>query len=264
MNEKAGLIFRTDEYKKFSKLDGNRSVADGRVAKIKKSIEAVGYIQSPIVVNEKFQIIDGQGRFEALKQLNMPIDYIIVNGAGLNECIALNINLKNWELSDYIDSYASTGNLSYQYLKLLQAEYRKAFEIAVIVNAVDGRVESSNSGLKKGRFVCDEKMYNNARKVLDKDLQILNLLQNTPGTKKYYLMAFNYCLTDNEIDPSRLTAQIKKFAYTLTAAPSMKCALEEFERIYNHSRKGFVYIYNNYQRYNEAKNASYAARHMKK
>lgn len=264
MTEKVNLVFRTNEYGKFRKLDGNRSITDGRVQKIKKSIETVGYISSPIIVNEKFEIIDGQGRVEALKQLDMPIDYIVVKGAGLNECIALNINLKSWTLNDYIDSYAFTGNVSYQYLKQLQVEYRKELDISVIVNAVTGSVDGGNNQLKSGRFFCDERMYNNARKILDTDLQILPSFQMVQGTKKYYFMAFNYCLIDKEIEQARLIKQIKKYGHTLLAAPTMKFALEDFERIYNHSRKTYVYIYNNYQRYNAARNPGYAERRMKK
>ena len=263
MNEKVNTVFRTNEYGKFRKLDGNRSVTDGRVAKIRKSIETVGYIQSPLVVNEKFEVIDGQGRLEALKQLGLPVDYIIVTGAGLQECIALNINLKNWTLMDYVDSYAFTGNTSYQYLKNLHSEFHKWFELGILINAVDGTVESASPKIKNGRFYCDEAAYNNARKVLELDLSILDLFSRISGTKKYYIDAFNYCIRDEEVDTKRLISQLKKMAHTLAPAPTMKCALEEYERIYNHGKKSSVYIYNNYQRYNEERVAAYKARHMR-
>ena len=263
MDKKINTVFQTNEYAKFRKLDGNRSVTDGRVAKIKRSIETVGYIQSPLVVNEKFEVIDGQGRLEALKQLKLPVDYVIVAGAGIQECIALNINLKNWTLMDYIDSYAFTGNTSFQYLKNLHSEFHKWFELATLINAVDGTVESAGPKIKSGTFYCDETLYNNARKTLELDLSIIDLLSRVSGTKKYYINAFNYCTKDVEIDTKRLIAQLKKMGHTLAPAPTMKCALEEYERIYNHGKRSQVYIYNNYQRYNEARLASYKNRHMK-
>ena len=48
----------TNEYEKFKKLKGNRAVTEKRKEKIKKSILKVGYITSPILVNDEFEIID--------------------------------------------------------------------------------------------------------------------------------------------------------------------------------------------------------------
>ena len=39
----------------------------------------MGFIKNPIVVNEKMEIIDGQGRFEVCKEKGLPIYYNIVN-----------------------------------------------------------------------------------------------------------------------------------------------------------------------------------------
>lgn len=78
INEKSNTVFRTKKYSQFKRLDSNRTVKTGRVNKIKQSIEKVGYVQSPIIVNEKMEVIDGQGRLEALKQLQIPVDYIVV------------------------------------------------------------------------------------------------------------------------------------------------------------------------------------------
>ena len=85
MDKITGNVYQTRDYSKFMRLEGNREVVSKRVVKITKSIQQNGYILNPIVVNEKMQVIDGQGRLEALKGLKMPIDYVIAEGAGLNE-----------------------------------------------------------------------------------------------------------------------------------------------------------------------------------
>ena len=41
-------------------IQGNRITSVGRINKIKRSIMQVGYITSPILVNENMEIIDGQ------------------------------------------------------------------------------------------------------------------------------------------------------------------------------------------------------------
>ena len=77
MYKKVGTVYSTTDYDSFAKLEGNRDVLQSRKNIIKESIEERGWIRNPVVVNEKMQIIDGQGRFEALKELGMPIEYVI-------------------------------------------------------------------------------------------------------------------------------------------------------------------------------------------
>lgn len=58
----------TNNYEMFKILAGNRGVSPARVKKIKKSIEDVGYITSPILVNEKMEVIDGQRQIASFKR----------------------------------------------------------------------------------------------------------------------------------------------------------------------------------------------------
>ncbi|MCK5602614.1 hypothetical protein KAR91_12110 [Candidatus Pacearchaeota archaeon] len=67
-----------------------------------------------ILVNEKREIIDGQHRFEVLKELSLPINYIIADGYGLGEVQTLNTNTKNWGNLDYAKGYAILGNEEYK------------------------------------------------------------------------------------------------------------------------------------------------------
>ena len=107
------ITLNTRNYEIFKKLQGNRAVQEDRIKNIINSINEVGYIKSPIVVNEKREVIDGQGRLEAAERLNLPIHYIIVPGIGIEECRAMNINQKSWGLTDYIKSYADMGQESF-------------------------------------------------------------------------------------------------------------------------------------------------------
>ena len=64
-------ILRTNKYEIFKELKGNREISPLRITKIINSIKNVGYIINPIIVNEKMEIIDGQGRLEALRILKI-------------------------------------------------------------------------------------------------------------------------------------------------------------------------------------------------
>ena len=149
--EKIATIYRTNDYGAFKKLDGNREITDAKIARIKKSIEKVGYVMSPICVNEKREIVDGQTRFGALKELNMPVDFYVVNGAGIEECRAMNINQGNWKTEDYIKSYADMGDISYQYLWQAYSKYRR-FGVSVVCLGIKGALLGSKD-LQEGRLL---------------------------------------------------------------------------------------------------------------
>ena len=55
------------------------------------------YLFTVIIVNENYEIIDGQHRFEVIKELNLPLRYIICEGYGF---AAIGKNEKKVEIED--------------------------------------------------------------------------------------------------------------------------------------------------------------------
>lgn len=82
-SRKINTVYLTTNYDQFRVLDGNRAVTATRVNKIKKSIQTVGYIPNPIIINENYEVIDGQGRLQACRELQEPIAFIKVPGIGI-------------------------------------------------------------------------------------------------------------------------------------------------------------------------------------
>lgn len=104
----------TLDYSIFKPLQGNRNVNAIHVKRLKESFQQA-YLLSPIIVNQDFQIIDGQHRFEAAKQMKLPINFIVCNNYSLREVQLLNTNMKNWQREDYLNAYC---DLEYpEYLK---------------------------------------------------------------------------------------------------------------------------------------------------
>ncbi|EOS7807262.1 ParB N-terminal domain-containing protein, partial [Enterococcus hirae] len=100
MSEVIGKIFVTKDYAKFKKLKGNRQIKKNQ--NLEESIKNSG-IMIPIEVNEHFEILDGQNRFELAKKWNQLIPYRILDGSGIQEVIELNSTTKSWTLIDYIN-----------------------------------------------------------------------------------------------------------------------------------------------------------------
>lgn len=124
MADRDSIIQKTKDYKKFDLIAGNRNLIPGHIAKLTTSILQRNMLpQNPIIVNERFQVIDGQHRLEVAKNNDLDVFYIVVPGARLDEIIALNSNNRVWNNMDYINSYASQGDESFIWLKQFIEDY---------------------------------------------------------------------------------------------------------------------------------------------
>ena len=83
-------IQTTKDYGVFKILKGGRAPTEDRINKLVASIEKVGFIPAPVIVNDNMEIIDGACRVAACERLKLPVYYIVQKEAGISESIALN------------------------------------------------------------------------------------------------------------------------------------------------------------------------------
>ena len=87
----------TLDYSVFKLIEHNRQVkVDNRLI---ESIKRKGQLM-PIIVNSRFEVIDGQHRLQVLKMLNKPVDYII-RDLTHQDLIHINAHQKAWSPTDY-------------------------------------------------------------------------------------------------------------------------------------------------------------------
>jgi len=110
--EVVNQVRKTNDYSLFKPLVGNRVVNKLHVKRLKNSFEKT-YLLNPIIVNDKFEIIDGQHRFQSAKELGKPVNFIVAPGYGLREVQILNENMKNWRKEDYLNAYCDLGHPEY-------------------------------------------------------------------------------------------------------------------------------------------------------
>lgn len=261
MKEVIGHIYRTDEYSMFKRLDGNRGIKKTRVKKIKNSINSVGYILSPILVNEKNEVIDGQGRLEALEDLGLPVDFIVTEGAGIEECVAMNIHQTNWTMNDYIDSYSERGNVSYMYLRQLINRFGNLFRLNTICNAVTNMAATPNDALKNGNFVCSGLDYDNAVEALVYLTNFKPIIDKVGGRTEYYYSALLFCFHDQQVDNDRLIEKMTKLQASLIPVANVQQAFDQIEAIYNNKTSNKVYVKTNYRQYLDGKYGWYSKKY---
>ena len=143
-------VYETMDYDKFSFIRGNRPVNESHVSNIMKSMKD-GELISPIIVNEKKQITEGQHRFTSWKRLGRPVKYIVGKGYGIKETQAYNSNQKNWSVDTVVQSYAELGYKDYA--KLIEIQNKYSFATTLCAGLLNGHTNRMpTDSLKKGEF----------------------------------------------------------------------------------------------------------------
>lgn len=241
--EISGYIFSTTDYNKFKKLEGNRDVLDSRVANLICSIQERGWIRNPIVVNEKMEIIDGQGRAEALHQLEMPIEFVVAEGATIDDCIALNIRQKNWSLTDYINSFAVRHFPDYVILDEKVKEYHGVLQTEAIslMLGKNGGSKSQKDVIQNGRYVIAD--IETVEDRLDFLLKAMDIIGSERGRSCLWAAALKFVYLTDKIQNDVFLDKLSKYRVKLGKALKEDDAIASLDTIYNYNKKsGKIYF----------------------
>lgn len=235
-------VYRTEDLSIFKTLLGNRAVKENRKQALIESIDKHGYITNPIIVNERYEVIDGQGRLAACKELNSPIDYIIVPNISIDECRILNMNMKNWMVIDFIKSYAEKGNKDYQ--RLLEFS-KMGFNIRsyMFANSLYGGSPLSEQLLKEGRAKCSYETYTKAKQALEFLKTVKPFTDAVDGRKTDLESAVLFAYYDKNCDNERVVYALTKNYNNIGNIISLSSAMDELSKIYNRNLKGLSRIY---------------------
>ena len=233
--EKTYSVYVTKDYSIFKRLVGNRDIPENRISKIVESIQTIGWVHNPIIVNEKMEVIDGQGRLTALQRLKMPVEYIIAEGAGNKECIYMNMNMVNWKLPDFIKSYAEQGNENYQRLLSLMQRYANG-NLDIISTAVYRVSKSKHRDIKQGILQLTEEQYRAAVPRLEYIKPILEEIdeKKLPGSMVTLMQTLIYYYDYPEVDKDRLRYSVEKNIYNATPWVLNTDCEREVENCYNY------------------------------
>lgn len=155
MNKTQSEIQKTNTYSEFKLIKGNRSLNDAHLKNLIRSISRNNMLPSnPIIVNEKMEVIDGQHRLDAGRNLGLPVYYVIRQGAKLGDVQILNTATRKWQVSDYLESYCELGNKSYEILADFIARYEFPISASVLMFQ-QGRYERMMSKFREGDFKAE-------------------------------------------------------------------------------------------------------------
>ena len=146
----ASQIQSTRSYSKFKLHQKNRKINFAKVEKLAAAIDKNNLLPIyPIVINKKFEILDGQHRFEAAKSIKAEVYYLVSeNNYGIENVADSNNFQSHWKLEDYINYYAVDGREPY--LKLIDLSKKYKAQITFVGN-LHG-IAKTTQQIKDGTF----------------------------------------------------------------------------------------------------------------
>lgn len=117
-------ITKTTDYDQFHMTPENRArISLTHVRKIKQSLQRKNMLDlNPIIVDADLNIIDGQHRFLAARELGIDIFYMQDDELVSEDIIDLNIS-NPWKADDYLNYYVQKGYTEYKKVKQFMNEF---------------------------------------------------------------------------------------------------------------------------------------------
>ena len=228
-------IHASTNYKQFKLLGANREIREGHLAVLDKAFEENGNITrvSPIIVNENFEVIDGQHRLKVCERRGIPVFYVVTPGLNVSDARKMNILHRRWEPIDYARSYAVSDPNYRMYLEL-QEEYGTQHQLLLIANNGGLRGDGLHAKFRAGEFVIQD--LDKTRKILDLWATVRKIMPK--ATAPTFYMALSQARLAKGFKEKRLFSHLEMYGPQLyQQLYSMEDNLRQVEMIYNYRMK---------------------------
>lgn len=225
----ATTIQETSDYDLFKLLPHNRPVVQSHVARLMTSMSERPHLRvsRPVLVNEKYQVIDGQHRLKASELNEQSIYFMVVPGLTIDDARVLNALQRTWSLLDYAYSYASSKVPAY-------VQFVKVYENRELPPSVVMEYMSAHQGHRRQYEFRIGAMQPVDQKTLDQQLdRVEEILAVFPKAATPYIVSMAF-YTVQKIAAYDHDRMMRKIAATkLEPQPDRISYVRELERAYN-------------------------------
>ncbi len=231
MAKNSSQVHTTFDYHLFIPIDGNRNKNLLHINRLKKSMQE-NYLFTIITVNEKYEIIDGQHRYEVIKELGLPLHYVICRGYGLNEVHVLNQNSKTWNADDYLDGYCKLGYLDYLIYRKFKEQYNIGHNEAMTLLS-GSPYGKKNETFFKGEFKV--KSLKSAERTMEKILMIAPYYEGVK--RRTFIFTMIALLQNKNFEFTEFLQKLKLQPTALQDCTTVENYKVLIEEIYNYRRR---------------------------
>lgn len=254
---------KTLDYTKFKPIAGNRPIDKHHVARLVAAMERRNLLKYfPLLVNEDRQVIDGQHRLAAARELGLEVYYEVVPGLVIEDVMSINTHSKSWTVYNFIDAWAKLDKPDYIELKAFIEEFGVSASIAghlltgitgnqgKVVRGALRQMSTAGSGshvterIRGGTFAINTPKL--ARKVATFVKQLEPYCDYAVRRHNSFISAIRLLCMMPDFDPERLLAKLRNNELTIGRRISEKYYLLQLEEIYNFNVKNdsnFVELY---------------------
>ena len=226
-------VHTTTDYFLFKPIEGNRNKNPLHLSRLKKSISK-NYLFTVIIVNENYEIIDGHHRFECVKDLKLPLNYIVCKGYGLNEVHVLNQNSKTWNADDYLTGYCNLENKNYLQYKRFKDKYQFGHnECMAMLTGVNSGGGNIYKDFKNGNFKITH--FKDAENRAENIWLFKGIYDGFK--RRSFVYAMLYLFDKPEFEFTEFFKKVKNQPSLLTDCNDIKQYIALIEGIYNYRRR---------------------------
>lgn len=237
------MILRTKDYSLFKfRKDNRNEISHEHVRKVKESLRTKNLLElRPILVNRDLEIVDGQHRFLAAKELGIEICYEIGEKIAQEDLVLISLS-KSWGMTDYLNYYCENGYE--EYLKLRRFAERHNLQIKVALNICMREGKFSFENYKKGKFVFEHDI---ADQELDWCWDTIRYLKQIKGHCPYvdsgrFWKALIKLVTHPNFKHARWMGNLERLVERVGNKATIKGYCEQLMSIYNWKNKEKVDI----------------------
>ena len=149
---------KTNDYDIFKFRADNRDHIDkNHVMRLVNSIQSKNLLElRPIAVNKDYEVIDGQHRLLAAKQLGVDIYYTVEEKLDCKDIVLMNLS-KAWGWYDYLNYYCKNDYQHYLHLKNFIEQHKISLKLGM--NITMGGTSEAYEKFRNGEYTFDEEGY---------------------------------------------------------------------------------------------------------
>lgn len=245
-------IYVTKDYKKFKKMTGNRETDPNKVSNIKYEILGANDMTkyAPIIVDQDFEIIDGQHRFEACKAAKKEVHYVISHKLIINNVARLNSNTSNWKNKDYVNCWIKSGIKDFKDLEDIHQDTNISYIVLIGMlhlgkvmtgggNSEDDNGYTVKEVLQKGKLVIKYRLYTEQMIAMYNELK--DFMEVSPTGP--FFRSIDIISDSDNFKMDVLLKKLQDSGMKIDTTGSYKNYLKDIEEIYNWRNSKRIALY---------------------
>lgn len=235
-------IQKTKDFSIFKTLEGNRKVSETHVKNLMDFIKRRNLLKfNPILINDGYEVIDGQHRLEAAKELGIPIYFIQGKGLSYKDAGVLNACSDDWEFKEYLEMYIKNGHQEYIRLQKFKEEHNLNLKRFQFLMSTEQK-SIFNEKFKIGTFHIIDDLNDLSEKIRKIDSIIEYLEEIILSSNKRFIYTDNfwralYLFLKKDVDVEKLKEKISIKYQSITQKAGYKDYLNTFIEMYNWKAK---------------------------